>query len=83
MKITEKIDALTYISQFPSRGVMESLKNDEIYLFLTQPLFDKDGYRSNNTSLSGVAGSSDQFSYGANLSHQQQGSETTAGGNLT
>ncbi|HAX9740819.1 TPA: fimbrial biogenesis outer membrane usher protein [Escherichia coli] len=45
--------------------------------------FDKDGYRSNNTSLSGVAGSRDQFSYGANLSHQHQGSETTAGGNLT
>lgn len=44
--------------------------------------FDKDGYQSNTTSLSGVAGCRDQFSYGANLSHQQQDSETTAGGNL-
>ena len=41
MKITAKIDALTYISQFPSRGAMESLKNDEIYLFLTRPLLIK------------------------------------------
>lgn len=44
--------------------------------------FDDDGYQSNNTSLSGVAGNRDQFSYGANLSHQRQGSETTAGGSL-
>jgi outer membrane usher protein len=35
--------------------------------------FDDDGYQSNNTSLSGVAGNRDQFSYGANLSHQRQG----------
>ncbi|HHT4114966.1 TPA: fimbrial biogenesis outer membrane usher protein [Citrobacter freundii] len=44
--------------------------------------FDDDGYQSNNTSLSGVAGNRDQFSYGANLSHQRQGNETTAGGNM-
>ncbi|BEB88149.1 fimbrial biogenesis outer membrane usher protein [Escherichia coli] len=44
--------------------------------------FDKDGYQSNTTSLSGVAGNRDQFSYGANFSHQQQDSEATAGGNL-
>ena len=44
--------------------------------------FDDDGYQSNNTSLSGVAGNRDQFSYGANFSHQQQGSETAASGSL-
>lgn len=44
--------------------------------------FNNDGYESNNTSLSGVAGERDQFSYGANLSHQRQGNETTAGGSL-
>ncbi|EOZ3810240.1 TPA: fimbrial biogenesis outer membrane usher protein [Citrobacter youngae] len=45
--------------------------------------FDDDGFASNNTGLSGTAGSRDQFNYGVNLSHQRQGSETTAGGNLT
>ena len=45
--------------------------------------FDDDGYQSNNTSLSGVAGNRDQFSYGANLSHQRQGNETTAGGSYS
>ncbi|HEB0853737.1 fimbrial biogenesis outer membrane usher protein [Citrobacter werkmanii] len=44
--------------------------------------FDDDGYQSNNTSLSGVVGNRDQFSYGANFSHQQQGSETAASGSL-
>ena len=44
--------------------------------------FDDDGYQSNNTSLSGVAGNRDQLSYGANFSHQQQGSETAASGSL-
>lgn len=44
--------------------------------------FDNDGFQSSNTSLSGVAGNRDQFSLGANLSHQRQESETTAGGNL-
>lgn len=41
--------------------------------------FDNDGFQSNNTSLSGVTGHRDQFSYGANLSQQRQGNETTAG----
>ncbi|EJK8293319.1 fimbrial biogenesis outer membrane usher protein [Salmonella enterica subsp. enterica serovar Infantis] len=45
--------------------------------------FDDDGFASNNTGLSGTAGSRDQFNYGVNLSHQRQDSETTAGGNLT
>ncbi|TKU33103.1 fimbrial biogenesis outer membrane usher protein, partial [Citrobacter sp. wls718] len=45
--------------------------------------FDNDGFTSNNTGLSGTAGSRDQFNYGVNLSHQRQDSETTAGGNLT
>ncbi|HEJ0180335.1 TPA: fimbrial biogenesis outer membrane usher protein [Citrobacter koseri] len=45
--------------------------------------FDNEGYQSNNTSLSGIAGGRDQFSYGANLAHQRQNNETSAGGNLT
>ncbi|MGK7351087.1 fimbria/pilus outer membrane usher protein, partial [Salmonella enterica] len=38
--------------------------------------FDDDGFASNNTGLSGTAGSRDQFNYGVNLSHQRQDSET-------
>ncbi|HGW5056930.1 TPA: fimbrial biogenesis outer membrane usher protein [Citrobacter koseri] len=45
--------------------------------------FDDDGFASNNTGLSGTTGARDQFTYGVNLSHQRQNSETTAGTNLT
>lgn len=45
--------------------------------------FDNQGYAANNTGFSGVAGMRDQFSYNANLSHQRQDNETTAGVNLT
>lgn len=45
--------------------------------------FDEGGFASNNTGLTGTAGERDQFAYGVNLSHQRQGSETTAGTNLT
>ncbi|HCB1192432.1 TPA: fimbrial biogenesis outer membrane usher protein [Klebsiella variicola subsp. variicola] len=45
--------------------------------------FDNSGFASNNTGLNGIAGSRDQFSYGVNLSHQQQNNETAAGANLT
>lgn len=44
---------------------------------------DDDGFASNNTGLTGTTGERDQFSYGLNLSHQRQNSETTAGTNLT
>ncbi|EJD6419511.1 fimbrial biogenesis outer membrane usher protein [Citrobacter freundii] len=45
--------------------------------------FDDDGFASNNTGISGIAGDRDQFNYGLNLSHQRQDSETSAGANVT
>lgn len=45
--------------------------------------FDNHGYAANNTGISGMAGDRDQLSYSANLSHQRQSDETTAGMNLT
>ncbi|HFZ8994132.1 TPA: fimbrial biogenesis outer membrane usher protein [Citrobacter freundii] len=54
----------------------------DIYLS-NSTTFNKDGYDSNNTTLSGFFGSRDQFNYSANLSHQRQDSETTVGGSLT
>ncbi|MFT0698058.1 fimbrial biogenesis outer membrane usher protein [Citrobacter meridianamericanus] len=51
-------------------------------LFVSNSTTFDDGYQSNNASLSGVAGNRDQFSYGANLSHQRQENETTAGGSM-
>ncbi|HFK3154690.1 fimbrial biogenesis outer membrane usher protein [Citrobacter sedlakii] len=54
----------------------------QLYLSNSTTL-DDDGFTSNNTSLTGIAGERDQFSYGVNLSHQRQDSETSAGANLT
>jgi P pilus assembly protein, porin PapC len=45
--------------------------------------FDRQGYAAHNSGISGVIGDNDQFNYGANISHQRQDDETTAGANLT
>lgn len=45
--------------------------------------FDNEGFTANNTGLSGTLGERDQFTYGVNLSHQQQHQETTAGTNVS
>lgn len=52
------------------------------HLSLTNSTTFEDKYQSNNTSLSGIVGNRDQFSYGVNFSQQQQGHETAVGGNL-
>ena len=58
----------------------DGISNPRRDLFVSNSTtFDNDGFQSNNTSLSGVTGHRDQFSYGANLSQQRQGNETTAG----
>ena len=58
----------------------DGISNPRRDLFVSNSTtFDSDGFQSNNTSLSGVTGHRDQFSYGANLSQQRQGNETTAG----
>ncbi len=45
--------------------------------------FSKDGYSSNNTGITGIAGEHDQLNYGIYVNQQQQNNDTSLGTNLS
>ncbi|MCV5282241.1 fimbria/pilus outer membrane usher protein, partial [Escherichia coli] len=45
--------------------------------------FSKDGYSSNNTGITGIAGEHDQLNYGIYVNQQQQNNDTSRGTNLS
>ena len=60
----------------------DGLTTPRRYLSLTNSTTFDGGYQSNNTSINGIAGGRDQFSYGINVSQQQEDHETAVGATL-
>lgn len=82
MKIIKKRSVLICLSPFLSTGDDIAKTRHQINLS-NSTSFSKDGYSSNNTGITGIAGEHDQLNYGIYVNQQQQNNDTSLGTNLS
>ncbi|UMV06388.1 fimbria/pilus outer membrane usher protein [Shigella flexneri] len=83
MKTIKKRNVLICLSPFLSTGGDDITKTRHQINLSNSTSFSKDGYSSNNTGVTGIAGEHDQLNYGIYVNQQQQNNDTSLGTNLS
>lgn len=83
IKIIKKRSVLICLSPFLSTGGDDIAKTRHQINLSNSTSFSKDGYSSNNTGITGIAGEHDQLNYGIYVNQQQQNNDTSLGTNLS